>query len=272
MGRPQRSCCHDSCLSAAARLYADVRDTFNNQPEQIVRTKLLEPVLTILGFVAQPVKSSSSSEIEPDYRLYGRVEASSTPTEPLALCLTYTWGRSLDGKDEQRDNETPDENPGAAVVTLLDRGEANWAIVTNGKIWRLYSAKAHSRATNYYEIDLEETLALPAANLEYAFRYFWLFFRAAAFIPGFQPDPHKGGHYMSSRSAENVVTPLVGVRPDTSPVGVRPDTSPVGIRPDMPSFLDTLISESERYARELGERLKERIFFEIFPHFAEGFI
>src|SRR6266568_3700643 len=73
-------------------LYADVRDTFNNQPEQIVRTKLLEPVLTILGFVAQPVKSSSSSEIEPDYRLYGRVEASSTPTEPLALCLTYTWG------------------------------------------------------------------------------------------------------------------------------------------------------------------------------------
>src|SRR6266581_1708703 len=201
-------------------LYADVRDTFNNQPEQIVRTKLLEPVLTILGFVAQPVKSSSSSEIEPDYRLYGRVEASSTPTEPLALCLTYTWGRSLDGKDEQRDNETPDENPGAAVVTLLDRGEANWAIVTNGKIWRLYSAKAHSRATNYYEIDLEETLALPAANLEYAFRYFWLFFRAAAF----------------------------------------------------PSFLDRLMSESERYARELGDRLKERIFFEIFPHFAKGFI
>jgi len=138
----------------------------------------------------------------------------------LALCLTYTWGRSLDGKDEQRDNETPDENPGAAVVTLLDRGEANWAIVTNGKIWRLYSAKAHSRATNYYEIDLEETLALPAANLEYAFRYFWLFFRAAAF----------------------------------------------------PSFLDRLMSESERYARELGDRLKERIFFEIFPHFAKGFI
>ena len=37
-------------------------------------------------------------------------------------------------------------------------------------------------------------------------------------------------------------------------------------------FLDSLVSESERYARELGERLKERIFFEIFPHFARGFI
>jgi hypothetical protein len=54
--------------------------------------------------------------------------------------------------------------------------------VTNGKIWRLYSAKAHSRATNYYEIDVEETLALPAANVQVAFRYFWLLFRAHAFI------------------------------------------------------------------------------------------
>lgn len=37
-------------------------------------------------------------------------------------------------------------------------------------------------------------------------------------------------------------------------------------------FLDSLLNESERYARELGERLKERVFFEIFPHFARGFI
>src|SRR5436305_2437898 len=37
-------------------------------------------------------------------------------------------------------------------------------------------------------------------------------------------------------------------------------------------FLGGLMSESERYARELGERLKERVFFEIFPHFARGFI
>ena len=37
-------------------------------------------------------------------------------------------------------------------------------------------------------------------------------------------------------------------------------------------FLDSLLSESERYARILGERLKERVFDEIFPHFARGFI
>mgnify|MGYP001600525157 CR=1 FL=1 len=72
-----------------------------------------------------------------------------------------------------------DENPAARVVALLDAGEAPWAIVTNGKLWRLYSARAHSRATNYYEIDLDETLAMAYPNE--AFRYFWLIFRAAAF-------------------------------------------------------------------------------------------
>src|SRR5439155_9444106 len=135
-----------------------------------------------------------------------------------------------------RDSETPEENPGAVVVSLLDRGEAesaNWAIVTNGKIWRLYSARAHSRATNYYEIDLEETLAQPPEHRELAFRYFWYFFRAAAFLP-------------TARMGEGETRQIC--------------------------FLDRLVSESERYARELGQRLKDRVFFEIFPHFARGFI
>ncbi len=214
-------------------LYAGVRETFSNQPEEVVRTKLLEPVLTILGFTFQPIKASISDTVQPDYKLYATSPTGQTSAQPLALCLAYTWGRNLDGKDDQRDSQAPDENPGAAVVTLLDSGEADWAIVTNGKTWRLYAAKAHSRATNYYEIDLEETLALPAANLEYAFRYFWLLFRAAAFIPA--------GQVVEGEQRQMC-------------------------------FLDSLLNESERYARELGERLKKRVFEEIFPHFARGFI
>ncbi len=233
-------------------LYAGVRETFSNQPENIVRARLLEPVLTTLGFVIQPVKVKNNNSVQPDYKLYAAPQnvgaplagarpdaraldpaAATTLDKPLALCLAYTWGRNLDGKDEQRDEQSPDENPGAVVVTLLDSGEADWAIVTNGKTWRLYSAKAHSRATNYYEIDLEETLAQAPANREYAFRYFWLFFRAAAFIP-------------TDRALDGEKRQMC--------------------------FLDSLVNESERYARELGERLKERVFNDIFPHFARGFI
>ena len=209
-------------------LYADVREAFTNQPGTAVRAKLLTPAFEALGFTVQPARVENHDAIEPDYRLYA------TPTSGLlALCLAYTWGRNLDGKDDQRDSETLDENPGAVVVSLLDRGEADWAVVTNGKIWRLYSAKAHSRASNYYEIDLEETLAQPPEHRELAFRYFWYFFRAAAFLP-------------TAHTVDGETRQLC--------------------------FLDGLVSDSERYARELGERLKERVFFEIFPHFARGFI
>ena len=153
------------------------------------------------------------------------------PEKPVAVCLAYSWNRYLDGRDETRDVQTPDENPGARVVTVLESGEAPWAIVTNGKLWRLYSARTHSRSTNYYEIDLQETLAMADPNE--AFRYFWLLFRWSTFaIREVQRD---------------------------------------GQTREL-SFLDRLLDESESYAKALGERLKDRVFERVFPHFAAGFI
>lgn len=210
-------------------LYAGPHTRFSGKEESSVRKELLEPLFAAIGFEAREGKASSSDEAEPDYRLY-QIGATADK-KPLAVCLAYVWGRSLDGKDETRDTQTPDENPSFAVVSLLERGEAPWAIVTNGKVWRLHSAKAHARATNYYEIDLEEALASDDPN-EF-FRYFWLLFRAAAFVP--QPVQREG------------------------------ETRQL-------CFLDRLLEESEDFAKRLGERLKERVFEEIFPHFAEGFI
>ena len=66
-----------------------------------------------------------------------------------------------------------------------------------------------------------------------AFRYFYLFFRAAAFVPEEQ---------------------------------IRDG------QPRLICFLDKLLEESETYAKGLGDRLKERVFDQVFPHFAEGFI
>ena len=181
----------------------------------------MESALEALGF--KPVKAAGGDE--PDYRLY----APDNPEKPVAVCLAYAWNRYLDGRDEARDAQTPDENPGARVVTALEAGEAPWAIVTNGKLWRLYSARTHSRSTNYYETDLDETLAMADPNE--AFRYFWLFFRQSAFVTS-----------EAQRTARDL------------------------------SFLDRLLDESESYAKGLGERLKERVFEQVFPHFAAGFI
>ena len=217
---------------ALRELHQDAASTFRNQPEKELRAKLLEPTLEALGFSFKAGKKAKGEAAEPDYRLL----SPENPDGTLAVCLAYPWGRSLDGKDDRRDNETPDENPNFVVVSLLERKEASWAIVTNGKTWRLYSARAHAKATNYYEVDLEEVLAAAgphAGGPADAFRYFWLLFRRQAFEP--QTVAREG-------------------------------------KEQTRSFLDQLLTESEDYAKELGERLKERVFVAIFPHVAEGFI
>ena len=66
-----------------------------------------------------------------------------------------------------------------------------------------------------------------------AFRYFWLFFRLDAFVTR---EVERDGQTRES------------------------------------SFLDMVLDESESYAKGLGERLKERVFEQVFPHFAAGFI
>ncbi|MDP2950134.1 MAG: TaqI-like C-terminal specificity domain-containing protein [Chloroflexota bacterium] len=219
-GRPEEAYHRMRELMSAARQQA------NGKAREATERLLVQPALQTLGFRATPVAVGNDAA-QPHYNLF----APDAPDKPVALCLAYGWNRNLDGRDDTRDVVTPDENPGARVVTVLDSGAAPWAVVTNGKVWRLYSAGAHSRATNYYEIDLEETLAMSDPNV--AFRYFWLFFRSAAFVPR---DVMLEGQ---SRSL---------------------------------CFLDELVEESESYAKGLGERLKERVFEEVFPHLADGFI
>jgi len=203
------------------KLFADVRQRVARQDEAVVRTQLIEPALKALGFAFKHGKASDSDGSEPDYYFY----AGNDQSKPIAFCDAYVWDRNLDGRDETRDAKTPDEIPGQLVVSLLARDDApDWVITTNGKTWRLYSARSHSRATNYYEIDLEEAIASP--DPQFAFRYFWVMFRSTAFV----------GQDGSA------------------------------------SFLTRLLDESALYAKDLGERLKDRIFEEIFPHFADGFI
>ena len=111
--------------------------------------------------------------------------------------------------------------------------------MTNGRQWRLYSRQAHSRATNFYEVDLTEALlASGDTDPNEAFRYWWLFFRAEAFRGiGFQPVEDAG----------KVPTP-------------------------QRCWLDAIAQGSREYAKRLGERFKERIFVTIFPHLAQGFL
>ena len=211
-------------------LYLGTFERFARKPVGELRKGLVEPALAALGFEARGGKIGASHET-PDCVLHGP-----DGKEPLASLLVYPWARSLDGKDVERDNETPDENPGAIVVSLLEKNEVPWVIVTNGRLWRLYARQTHSRATNYYELDAEELLAdtgTPVADPGEAFRYLWLLFRRKAFER--HPAQREG-------------------------------------KTQKLSLLDRLLLESEDYARELGSRLKDKVFEEVFPHLAHGFV
>ncbi|MFW6107182.1 MAG: hypothetical protein ACOC8A_00680 [bacterium] len=211
------------------QLYADARGRWGGESEADLRKGLCLPAIDILGFKAEEHRKAKSGGPEPDFYL---LDAEGNTR--LAACNVYPWERSLDGPDDQRDNETQDENPTAVAVSILERGDADWLVVTNGKQWRLYARRAHNKATNTYEVDLEEVLS--RGDPHSAFRYFWLIFRREAFAP--QPAEAREGEEESATAC----------------------------------LLDRLFEGSLDYAQKLGERLKDRTFMRIFPQFAEGFI
>jgi len=136
------------------------------------------PILKQLGyhFIHKDLALMGQDE-QPDYFLY----LSDVKDNAIAGFCAFPWNRMLDAMDITKDPQRGDVIPGQYVVGLLERHELSWIIVTNGKIWRLYSKKAHSKATEFYEVDLEEILAME--DPQEAFRYFWLLFRADAFKP-----------------------------------------------------------------------------------------
>lgn len=204
-------------LDAAKKAFKAIRQIGDHnkdaQAKSIEATVL--PVLKELGHNPKPAKAADEG---PMLRLSESV-----------VCFPYHWLRALDTKDDN-DPDRPDDVPAVRVVSEFEGGKTQWAILTNGKHWRLYCARAHGRHANFYEVDFRETLATQEADGE-AFRYFWLMFRAEAFTPGPVQDDKPG-----------------------------------------PCFLDRVFDGSREYAKELGERLKGRVFEQIFPHFAEGFI
>lgn len=212
-----------TAFAAVRDLLSNARSRWANKPEQTVRGELFEPLWKLLGFKAKVAKAANKDHLTPDYELH------SADGQPLTVAFCYRWDRWLDGPD-LNDPDTPEENPGAAVVSALAEGKARWIIVTNGKFWRLYSRDAHSRSTNFYEVDLEEALlASGETDPNEAFRYWWLFFRRQAFETLPESDPPA-------------------------------------------CWLDTIVRGSRDYAKRLGDRLKDRIFVEIFPHLAQGFL
>ncbi len=167
---------------------------FEAGDEQKTEDKFIRPVLTALGWMydPQPRHKRRKAKVRPDYALFATAadyeSAGQAPNEPKAY---YThaqaigeakyWGRPLN--DTVKDDRLDASDATAQLVRYLDEvyyhtdGKVPWGLLTNGKTWRLFSHRAASRSSNFYEVDLE---ALLQTHDPVEFRRFYGFFSQEA--------------------------------------------------------------------------------------------
>lgn len=170
-------------------LYVNKKAIFSNLNEAQTEEEFIRPVLDSLGFqyiVQTPAKSLGKQQT-PDYALFATEEiknlAYSEVTQnnysnALAIADAKYWDRPLDKLlKESRDTFT-NQNPTFQISSYLIATKAKWAILTNGRKWRLYSRDHSQTLGEYYEIDLPQLLE--SDQIE-QFLYFYMFFRKDAY-------------------------------------------------------------------------------------------
>jgi len=174
---------------------ADLGPGEESQLEEIV----IRPVLKLLGF-SFDVQPKSGRGKRPDYALFASEEGYLVARQHKANLKTFYgqaaavleakyWGRRLNDADPK--DRLDQRDPTAQTTRYLDDvyhasdGRVKWAILTNGKLWRLFYYHSGFRAGTYYEVDLETVVQRGTLD---DLRLFYLFFSRAAF----EPDPQSG--------------------------------------------------------------------------------
>lgn len=168
--------------------------------ESQTEEEFIKPVLEILGFkyITQVSTRGKGRSQRPDYALFSNTETRDMSytlqsnetafySQVLAIAEAKYWERQLSkvSANDQRDI-FKNENPSFQISSYLTGTNVDWGILTNGREWRLYYRLASSTATEFYPIDLVELLESEDVDNKLEdklekFKYFWLFFRRAAF-------------------------------------------------------------------------------------------
>ncbi len=207
----------DEGFNALKKLYLSKKDLLPTLSEAQTEDVFIKPVLNILGFsnIPQPTTHSKGRAERPDYALFTS-EAERDAAYPLksddsafygrvrAIAEAKYWKRPLSkvSANDKRDIYK-NTNPSFQISSYLTGTGVDWGILTNGCEWRLYYRQASSTATEFYQVDL--VALIDAADLE-QFKYFWLFFRQAAFLK----DPQGRNFLERVREGSTIYATRVG--------------------------------------------------------------
>ncbi|SDY52379.1 Eco57I restriction-modification methylase domain-containing protein [Halopenitus persicus] len=178
-----------SAYDEISDLYEREKSTAPKRNESQLEEKFIRPMFRKLGIPFEVEESTSRTQRRPDYGFFESEDAARDAFErreaggdfyenAVAVADAKRWGRPLDTRGSA-EHERDFENPSYQIHVYLQETPAQWAVLTDGKKWRLYYGPTSHRLDSYYEIDLPEVLE--NGDLA-AFKYFYLFFRQQAFL------------------------------------------------------------------------------------------
>ncbi|MEZ3172427.1 TaqI-like C-terminal specificity domain-containing protein [Halorubrum sp. RMP-47] len=170
-------------------LYDREKSTAPKRNESQLEEKFIRPMFRKLGIPFEVEESTSRTQRRPDYGFFETEDAARDAFErregggdfyenAVAVADAKRWGRPLDTRGSG-EHKRDFENPSYQIHVYLQETPARWAVLTDGKKWRLYYGPTSHRLDSYYEVDLPTVLE--KGDLE-DFKYFYLFFRHGAFL------------------------------------------------------------------------------------------
>jgi hypothetical protein len=182
-----------AAMAEIAELWRQFQPEHDNEAQ--TEDEWIRPVLRRLGhyFNVQVAVQTPLGARKPDYVFFpdeAARQAAKAKTgvlseadlrDAIAVGDAKAWELALDRAPRVkpgRDAPVVSENPSFQIDFYIRHTGLDWGILTNGRLWRLYHTASSKKLDVYYEVDLP---ALIEQNDPEAFRYFWLFFRRAAF-------------------------------------------------------------------------------------------
>jgi len=177
----------ESAFENVRELWESEQNLVSGYNEASLQNNFIDPVLEELGITFEIEETVERNARRPDYAFFADADARTAAfehrdeggdfyEEAIAVADAKRWGRKLDTRGE---GERDFENPSYQIHVYLQETPAQWAVLTNGRKWRLYYGPTSHRLDSYYEINLPTLLEQGGVE---EFRYFYLFFRRDAFV------------------------------------------------------------------------------------------
>ena len=165
---------------------------FERYVEADLEHNLIRPVFDKLGHHYGVQESVHHDPLKPDYAFFPdkttldeayshKKDSEGFYKKAVVVGDAKAWNVALD-KSRQGKAQRDMANPSYQIDNYLRATPAKWAILTNGRMWRLYHEDTSVKMDCYYEVNLPLLINRIEESGDFTlFKYFYLFFRLAAF-------------------------------------------------------------------------------------------